>query len=418
MKNSFFNSSTFLDEAEAPTLPIEPPTQPNAIWVNLRDYGFAKAGVHHGDASALRNLFNQIRQGFILDENANGEKQHRERERIDEAITTLELNQGELQTQIRRIKETEIPKVEAEINHIDSEIEQIELAALTRETNPSHRSRFDMILYWIVFIPATVFVYLFYVSAFHSSFYRNVLGAATKAAENDSIGDVLNAIFNREAFFVFDLHWLAPTVFFVFGLVLHIVYDGTGWSRWLKLLGTLLLILVADGLLAYFIEEKNQQVKMLMPGGNPDYHFYTSEVFYMVLMMGFFTCMGWSIILHQIKEEHKKLDIEKIMETQVLALKEKRLTRMNQIQDLKATLVLHEGKIELILLEIKKLIQKREKISLSLFDLEKRITDFYDGWLSFVNQIRQSNGLLKEECEAVLKEFRFNHFSTLLLSEA
>ncbi len=416
MKNPFFNSLSLLDEAEAPTLPIEPTTKPNAIWVNLRDYGFAKAGVHHGDASALRNLFNQIRQGFILDENANGAKQHQERERIDETITILELNQAELRTEIRRIKETEIPKIDGEVSHIDSEIKQIELAALKRETNPSHRNRFDLILYWTIFIPATFFVYLFYVSAFHSAFYRDVVGEVQKAG-SENITSVLNAIFNQQAFSEFALHWIAPIVFFVYGMILHIAYDHAGRSRWLKLSSVLAFILVADGLLAYFIEDKNHQVKIMMGLAKPDYHFYTSPVFYMVLILGFFTCMGWSILLHQVKEEHKKLDVEKIKQAEVRAVQERRLLRANQIQELKSTIIQHEGKIETILLELKKLIQKKEKISLSLFDLEKRITDFYDGWLSFVNLSRRENGLLKAECEMVLKEFRVNYFSTLVLSE-
>ena len=211
------------EPTEAPNLPNEPIQEPQAIRVNLRDYGFAKAGEHHGDASALANLFNQIRQGFILDENANGEKQQLERERIDEEVNGLERTTGELRTEIRRINETEIPKVEAAVQAIDDEINDIKLDVLKKTKEPHHRNRFNLIVYWSVFIPATLFLVLFYVSAFHAGFYRDVIGEAQRAG-NDNINSVLNTIFNRQAFNELNLHLLSPIVFFVFGLILHIVY--------------------------------------------------------------------------------------------------------------------------------------------------------------------------------------------------
>ncbi|MCY7351177.1 MAG: hypothetical protein LH606_10985, partial [Cytophagaceae bacterium] len=131
-----FKNTSLHDEAGTPALPFEQPVQTNAIWVNLREYGFTKAGEHHGDASALSNLFNQIQQGFILDENANDEKQRVERERIEEEITATERIANELKTEIRRIKETEIPKVEGAINLVDDGINQVELNALKRIKDP------------------------------------------------------------------------------------------------------------------------------------------------------------------------------------------------------------------------------------------------------------------------------------------
>ncbi|MCY7350486.1 MAG: hypothetical protein LH606_07440, partial [Cytophagaceae bacterium] len=405
------------DEAGTPALPFEQPVQTNAIWVNLREYGFTKAGEHHGDALALSNLFNQIQQGFILDENVNDEKQRVERERIEEEITATERTGNELRTEVRRLKETEIPKVEGAISLVDDDINQVELNALKRIKDPSHLDRFNLRLYWWVFIPATVFVYLFYVSAFHSAFFRDIISEAEQAANNGA-NIQMNPYFNRQAFAIVDLHWLVPFIFFLFGLILHIVYDSSGRSRWPKLVAVLLFILVADGLLAYNLESTYQQLKIFMGIATPDYHFYTSTVFYMVLILGFFTCLGWSILLHEIRNERQKLNVEKVTQVEIRTMKEKRLKLTNQIQDLNATMVQHDGKIEMLSLDIRRLIQKRDKISLCLVDLEKRLTDFYDGWLNYINLLGRDKAALKVACQAVLTEFHHNHLPSLTLQEA
>ena len=417
MLRSVFNSLSLPDGPELPTPSAEPPFHPNAIWVNLRDYGFTKAGEHHGDASALRNLFNQIRQGFILDENANGDKQRRERERIEADIAAQERSLGELRTDVRRINETEIFKIESSIALVDDDINQAKLNALKQAKDPAYLNRFNLRLYWTIFVPATLFLILFYASAFHSAFYRNVIGEVQQVG-SANVDSVLNVVFNRQAFTEFNLHWLAPVVFFVFGMILHIAYDGSGRLRWAKLAGVLLFILVADGLLAFFIEDKNHQVKLLMGRAEPDYHFYDNPVFYMVLILGYFTCLGWSILLHEIKAEREKLDVEKVTEAEIRALKEKRLGLTNQIQNLKAEVVRHEGKMEELRGEIAGLTRRCEQISLSLFDLEKRVTDFYDGWLSYVNLHSRHNADLKASCQDVLHTFYNQHLPKPLLIAA
>jgi hypothetical protein len=174
------------------------------------------------------------------------------------------------------------------------------------------------------------------------------------------------------------------------------------------MLGTLSFILLADALLAYFVENKSHEVKVMMGLDEPNYHFYTSAVFYMVLVMGYCTCLGWSVILHQIKEEYGKKDVEKIAKMEIEIRKEKRLALVNQVQDLKALLITHEGGINKLRKEIEGLKKIREQIALSMSDLEQRITNFYDGWLIYVNKV-SDNTELKNECDAILRKFYQQH---------
>ena len=80
--------------------------------------------------------------------------------------------------------------------------------------------------------------------------------------------------------------------------------------------------------------------------------------------------------------------------------------------------VRHEGRMEELRHEITTLIRKRDLIALSLFDLEKRVTDFYDGWLSYVNLRSRDNADLKASCQDIVRHFYDNHLSKPLLLAA
>jgi len=333
-------------QADLRSLPASITEKP-VVRVNLRNYGFKKAGHHEADAKALENLFNQILNGYIIDENANEERQLKEQQRIDAQIGEIDQQAENLQMEIRKINETDIPKIQNTIDFLDDEVNNIKLEVINHAQNPNH------------------------------------------------------------AFTEFNLHWFAPVIFFVFGIVLHVAYEPSKW-RVIKMLGTLSFILLADALLAYFVENKSHEVKVMMGLDEPNYHFYTSAVFYMVLVMGYCTCLGWSVILHQIKEEYGKKDVEKIAKMEIEIRKEKRLALVNQVQDLKALLITHEGGINKLRKEIEGLKKIREQIALSMSDLEQRITNFYDGWLIYVNKV-SDNTELKNECDAILRKFYQQH---------
>jgi hypothetical protein len=70
------------------------------------------------------------------------------------------------------------------------------------------------------------------------------------------------------------------------------------------------MVLLAYSLLAYFIEYNSHIVYELNGMTDENWAFYKSPRFYLVLFLGFFTCLGWSLILHGIKMEYQKTDLE------------------------------------------------------------------------------------------------------------
>ena len=373
------------------------------ILVNFQNLGYLKAGTCCADPAALENYLNQIKAGHILDENANEEKKSKELEKFDARILGIQTTINDIEGEMKKINTSDIPQIESSIKAVNEEILEIKTDAEKKKNGEGSMNKFNLILYWVIFIPSTVFLVAFYASAFHSGFYRDIIGEAQRAGA-DNINSIFNLVFNIQAFREINLHWLAPIIFFVFGIVLHISFDSKGWTKPVKLLVTLLFILMADCLLAYFIEYKTHQVKEFMGLVDKDYHFYYSPVFYMVLVLGYFTCLGWSIILHQIRSEYRKTDVAGIARLKINDRKETRLKLVHDMQRLHGKLAIMEAKITSHKQEIENIKKSSEYLMVSVSDLEKRVTDFYEGWLNFLLKIN-NHAQLKSECEEVKNKF-------------
>jgi hypothetical protein len=99
--------------------------------------------------------------GYIIDENANEERQLKEQQRIDAQIGEIDQQAENLQMEIRKVNETDIPKIQNTIDFLDDEVNNIKLEVINHSQNPNHLNKFNLNLYWLVFIPAKIFLYLF-----------------------------------------------------------------------------------------------------------------------------------------------------------------------------------------------------------------------------------------------------------------
>lgn len=241
-------------------------------------------------------------------------------------------------------------------------------------------------------------------SAFHTAFFKD-MAKALAGANADNISELLNTVFNKQAFLEFNLHWFAPIIFFVFSMVLHIVFDTDKKQRPYLLAGTLAFILIADCLLAYFIEYNSHLIQTLNGLTDETWAFYKSPRFYLVLFLGFFTCLGWSMMLHAIKSEYQKEDFDEVVRLQKLQLREKENELLAKIKENQKSAIMIESQI----LQIQQLIERKTKqlnnLVYSVSDLEKRITAFYGGWLTFIANLK-NNMTLKTANETVMNEFR------------
>lgn len=383
-------------------------TEPKVIKVDLHDYGLIKAGATGAEPSALRNLLNDIRNGFIVDENENEEEQIKERENKENEIAQLIQEKTEKESGIRKINEVQIPSLKDKIAVMKGDMNRLEVEKLKSDKTKGLNT-FNLNLYWTVFIFATIFLYAFYLSAFHTAFVKDI-GKSITDANGENISELLNQVFNKQAFFELNMHWLAPVIFYVFGLVLHIAYDSESKNRMYAVGAVLILILTSDSLVAYFIEYNSHLIQVLNGMPAEDWTFYKSPRFYLVLFLGFFTCLGWSIILHAIKGEYLKEDTDLIFNTKLLQLREQEDELNKQVDQLKQDVITIESSMKQLQATIELKTKQLNNIVYSVTNLEKRITAFYDGWITYIANLRNNSALIAAN-EATFAEFKSQYSS-------
>lgn len=377
---------------------------------NMNQLGYTRAGRHNGDPIALNNSFQLIKSGQIVDENNNEQRRKEIINGIDKSIDDHKQEISSLRTGVEKIDQVDLPGIQSELEHNKLKID--DLRNRTRETK-YQRNKFNLILTWIGFIAGFFYLYLFYVSAIHSALFRNIAGEVANA-DKESIGMLLNNVFNISAFKEFNIHWFAPIVFFIFALILHFTLEiKTRAIRWPLIISVVLFVMVADGLLAYSIENNNHTISKLMGLSDGTWVFYKSFVFYLVLFFGFFTSIGWSLVLHKLAHEFesanperenydKILDIEKTIRQLYF---EKGNTSSARIEKVNTIVSLEE--------KIKALESRKSNVHYSLVDLEKNIDDFYNGWLSYLNGLK-SDLQKKQECENAYTSFKSLNFNRSL----
>lgn len=377
---------------------------------NLNELGYTKSGRNNGDPSALKSFFNLIQSGHIVAENNNEEKKKEIIESLDKKINDLKEEINGRRVSIDKNDQIELPGIEREIENNKQKIEEIKSNARNFKYN---RNKFNLILTWVGFIAGFLYLYLFYVSAIHSALFRNIAGEVADA-NKDNVGQLLNNIFNVTAFKEFNIHWFAPIIFFIFALILHFTLEiKSKIVKWPAVGVVVFFVLIADGLLAYCIENNNHTLSKLMGLSDGTWIFYKSLVFYLVLFFGFFTSMGWSLILHKLANGFESGNPERKAEEEICGIEktlkqlyiEKGVAGAARIGNINAITSFEE--------KIKSLETSKSNVHYSLVDLEKNIDDFYNGWLSYLNGLR-SDINKKHECENIYISFKSVNFSKSL----
>ena len=375
--------------------------------VNMRDYGYEQSGSHRGDASALANLFRAILNGRLIDENANAEQQQKNKEALNVQILELEKEAESIQAEQRKIQDVQIPKAEAEIRDHDERILQVRKDEASGLYQPGAINRFTLWKLGFSVVLLAVYLTCFYVSAVYSGIIRNI--GAELEGDNDQVMTLFSNIFVPGAFSVFSLHWIAPILLFCFAIALDVIYDAfKGWVRILSITICVLVTLALDGLIAYKIEQKSQEIKSMMGLADPDHVWWLSPDFYIVVLMGFVATIVWGLLLYAFKKELAKKDAHRVVALEIRHINDLKRTVHKFIFDLKAAFADLDAKMAKLVLDIKNLKERQRTLLFSKAELEKSINDFYDGWLSYLNGLSNSDSE-KAACETVREQFYARH---------
>ena len=394
--NSIFSIKKANESVDVEKNEIQP------IKTDLGNLAFKEAGRTGGDSTALSSYLAQIQDGHIVSASFNEAKQQAEQKKVEQEIENVEKEVRTVEIKIKDFEDVQIPDHKKKIQGNKDDIIDLELHKM-EDAEKDSKAVFNFWTYLVVFIPLTVFLYGFYVSSFHNAFFRDIVKQVS-TADASNISSVLNTVFNSSAFTEFNLHWFAPVIFFAFAMVLHQFYDGKSKLRFVGLAVMVLFIFFADGLLAYFIEANNHKLEVLMGMDKGNWVYYKSPVFIMVLVMGFFTCMGWSILLHALREEKEKMNPQAVSRKKIELLKIKIKEIEEQIVLLEREILKNKAEVENLKCKIESLKKELDIIHYGISELKLNINTFYSGWLKYIVNLSNSDQL-KDECEAIKEKF-------------
>lgn len=212
------------------------------------------------------------------------------------------------QTRIAQ-KENQHDEVQRKMEDVRSQIERLRdaIAELRREVPAAVRTAIvKMWLGLIILIPLTVYLFIFYSSAFYSAFFQDSVSMAMNS------GDLGVAMFNPTAIplawthmvsgegYEFAFIILAPILFLGLGFSLHFIAAKKGWQAMLQA-GTLVLITLSfDCILAYKIGESLYEMVIITSLSEPPPYDIGLAVgdpnTWAVIFCGFIAYIIWGIV--------------------------------------------------------------------------------------------------------------------------
>lgn len=372
----------------------------------LREWGFGQAGLNRGDPSALECHLRWIKEGHLLDETTSADDEIRRKKQIEDQITAKEKEKSNIGNDSGHIKEVVIADKEKQIAQHKETIEEKKIK-MAEGTVESHYTPARFWLYLILCFFISIYLVFFYASAINASFFRSMQQLLNNDTGND-ITLMLNSIFDVNGILSFGpqsiFTYLGAFIFFGFGILPHIFHHENSKYRLFKVIVAILVCLVIDSLLAYKIDSGIHDLKTMMGIADPDWVWYKSVNFYLVLAFGFGTYLLWGFIYEAVMKEHSKKNVNVRVELEIKALKKRIREIENEILAAKKEMSEMQKQIDGLKLEIEKLKKDLEAVLLKPEELLRNMENFYAGWLGYLNGISETNAN-KSSCEQIYKTF-------------
>ena len=364
----------------------------SAVYIeDFKQYGVKQAGQHGGNFESYKGILDKFHSGELVKDGDLRVKTDAEKSKIQDQINRLSHENARLIGEINKLHHRADPNkglIPIKKNQIDEIQGEIDLF-LTNGAKQKHRqlktfSLSTFLTYLIFLIPLSIYLLFFYTSVAHSAFYgldpmALVNGDRLSVPILPNFQDLVKALRTNYMLIVI------PSVFFGFGVVLHILFGIKGKIKFLYLFLLILVTFVADGFLAYKIHEQAiLGLQMILDEGEItnfiELIWYRDINFYLVLIMGFIVFLMWSIIFHHLNLEWSKRDVVKIRQKIIERLKKEIQEHLIEINN-------YESQIDHNNVAIDNLKEKRDKEIIGSQTMENNINEFSDGWNMFLSTL-------------------------------
>lgn len=237
--------------------------------------------------------------------------------------------------------------VSEKINLAKNEIEDVNHNPEKYGVPSTKRPKAQFYIGLLLLIPITLYLFVFYISATYSAFFKDFSNDSLTAAIFDAqaFNNALNAGW-LEAVLIFTI----PSVFLGLGYVIHMLQKDKGIKNIFRTIALFIVTFLFDGLLAYQIEKKIYEFKK-----TPESLPYNLKIalgeseFWMIIFAGFVVYIIWGLVFDITMKEHENLDkikghiSSKIEEIKLLETSKNEFT--DEISNLKRKVVEISGKI-------------------------------------------------------------------------
>jgi peptidoglycan hydrolase CwlO-like protein len=380
--------------------------------VKLDDHGFEEAGVNKGNARALENLLYEIKEGHLVDANQSEQDINKRREAIAIEISEKKSSIIEQEGNEITLREQVIPEKEQEIKEKEDEIRQLQAGKFESRAASDH----DPMMMWMWGITSLLlglYLVLFYASAIHSIFFRNLLQELMSHGNSKNITMLMNSIFDPSALFTarssIVIIYLGSVLFFAIGLIAnHYLHKNYQW--WKKaLIGTLVLAVpfAADFLIAFKIHTNIVEAKSMM-GVEDLTPWYKSTNFYLVIVFGYLAYMAWGLVFYLFNQERSKRNPVNTANHSIQTLKAEIKSLKSELRQLGHDLSDIRNLIARLNQELESLQKKYDYILQDPDLLRHSLHQFFSGWLRYLNSGNLVHAI--SECSSLFEKFMESHF--------
>ncbi|WP_339700412.1 ABC transporter permease [uncultured Marixanthomonas sp.] len=293
--------------------------------------------------------------------------------------------QEKQRTELKK-RETVFHIYEDQVEALDKKIESLKFEISDVKLNPDNygvdadkRPKAQFYIGLCLLLPITIYLFVFYISASYSAFFKDFETDSLTAAIFDA-----NALSKSisdgwlEAVFVGTI----PFVFMGLGYLVHMFQKNKGWHSYLKLASLFLLTFAFDVILAYLIEKKIFLFNALLGQEFTATDAIQSVNFWGIIFAGFVVYIIWGLVFDFVMKEHENVD-------KIKAFIRNRKEDIKNAIAKKADLTSQKEKVKHDITSIKGVISElQSKIDGFVFPVKEYLNYHYQykmGWYQAIN---------------------------------
>ncbi|WP_452223498.1 ABC transporter permease [Lacinutrix chionoecetis] len=325
------------------------------------------------------------------------EQQEKERTELKKRETGLLIHEEQKKDLIKNIDDCKFEMIDVNQNP--------ETYGIDADKRPKAQFYIGLLL----LLPITIYLFVFYISASYSAFFKDFETGSLTAAIFDA--NALNKAMSDgwlEAVFIGTI----PFVFLGLGYLIHMFQKNKKFISFIKLSALFVLTFIFDVILAYLIEKKIFDFDRVLGESFSPSIAFKSVNFWGIIFAGFVVYLIWGLVFDFVMKEHENVDKIKAFirgkKEEIKNTENKKKNLLIKMADLKNEIASISGKIS----------ELQSKIDGFIFPVKEYLHYHYqykEGWYQSINEVLALPTKTKDELRNSCEDVSQNHLKELNL---